>query len=266
MMNDFSVLSSEVTYFLLVYEQKSINSAARKINQNPGNISRHLSRFEESVGKKLFSRHKTGLNPTAYGEKLFRVLTSVRNEFTLNMATSDSASTKIKIGFSPTVGYSHFSKYFLKSLVESGMVADFTVLNSMTLIESIKKRELDFVLIPSAVKFPGLISKTITSENLVLCSKAKEPTNILITSSEMLGLDRIVQTINYSQRWNLNDYFVVRKFLETNSSLMGIIPENLCSESPHLHILKHFQNEGKITALTWPSSEGVNLIKSIKLS
>ena len=67
MVNNFSILSNDIGYYVVIYEQKSINGAARKLAQDPGNISRSLAKLERLLGRKLFIRHKNGLSPTPEG-------------------------------------------------------------------------------------------------------------------------------------------------------------------------------------------------------
>lgn len=141
---------------------------------------------------------------------------------------------------------------------------EFTINNSLALIEMIKKRELDFIMVPQSLKLPGLISKFVDFENLVLASSSAVQQKTLATSSEMLGLERILQGITYEQRWIVNDYFVLAKLLEQCPQIMGLIPESICASYPLLNKLVTFPKEGKITALSWPSSAGAQLLRSAK--
>lgn len=262
--NEFSIFSLELSYFLLVYEQKSINAAARKVGLDPGNISRILSRLEKSFGSALFIRHRSGLQPTPKADKFYRALTKAKQQFIDQVSSGWEEKKKVSIGFSPTVGFTYFAKYFLKAAVEQGLNPEFQLAGSLALIEAIKDRRLDLILVASAPKFPGTISQALSSENLVLVSRSGNYEKILLVSSETIGLERIVKSITYGTRWVLNDYFVLSKFLVENSELMGILPESLLDTFPKLKVIEVFQKEGKITAVTWPSSPGVGLLRRAK--
>ena len=262
-MNDFSVLSSEIAHFLVVYDQRSINGAARKSGLDAGNISRVITRLEKVLGATLFIRHKTGLNPTDLCERFHAAVIAAQSTFSKKISTSVSDPRRVRIGFHSTVAYSHFSAQIIQKMIDHALEPEFTIAPSIQLVEMIKKRELDFVLSHNPVKFPGLVTRTLTTEGIALCSKTGTEKKILLLHPDMLGLERIIQSLAYEKRWLLRDYFVIGKILERNESLMGLLPETLIETYPALKILRCFPKEGRITALSWPGSVGLELLKCI---
>lgn len=261
--NDFGILSLEITYFLVVFEQKSINGAARKLNFDPGNISRAIARLERNIGAKLFVRHKTGLKPTELGERFHAAVVSAQNSFAGGMTTPTSGMRRIRIGFSSAIAYAHFCERWIGPLVELSLHPEFIVSPSFELVELIKRREVDFILSHNAPKFPGLISRPVAVEGVVLASRSGRGQSTLILHPDMLGLERIVQSFSYGQRWLLRDYFLIAKSLESSERVMGLIPETLLKSHPALKPIKIFAKEGRITALTWPGSVGVELLRHL---
>lgn len=262
-LNDFSVFSLEASYFKLVFEQKGINGAARKIGQDPANISRLLARLEKKIGKKLFTRHKTGMNPTEVAQQLYSALSEAQNSFIHSMESEATTTRTIRIGFSATIGYSHFSAHLSKAIIELALQPIFTIAKSAELAELLKSRELDFVMAPNALKFPGLIAKKVGSENLVLCSRSGALQDQIILNPDLIGLEKFIQSIPYKKRWMMKDYFVMTKMTENLPQLMAVLPEGLLASHPHLKIINTFRHEGNITALTWPGSVGTELLKWI---
>ncbi len=262
-LNDFSVFSLEASYFKLIYEQKGINGAARKIGQDAANISRLLNRLEKKLGKKLFTRHKTGVSPTPPGEQLYQALKSAQDSFVNSVATESQQARSIRIGFSPTIGYSHFSPQLSKALIELSLQPLFTVAKSVELADLLKSREIDFVIAPNQLRFPGLISKKLGSENLVLCSRSGTLQDHIILNPDLIGLEKFIQSVTYKKRWMMKDYFVMAKMIENSPSLMAVLPEGLLAGHPKLKVIKTFPLEGNITALTWPGSIGTELLKWI---
>lgn len=261
MLNDFSVFSLEASYFKLVFEQKGINGAARKIGQDSANISRLLNRLERKLGKKLFTRHKTGVSPTTSGEQLYAALTKAQSSFISSIDTESAQARTIRIGFSSTIGYSHFSSQLTKALVELSLQPTFTIAKSVELANLLNSRELDFVIAPNQLKFPGLILKKLGSENLVLCSRNGSLQDHIILNPDLIGLEKLIKSIPYKKRWMLKDYFVIAKLIENSSSIMAVLPEGLLANHPRLKVIMTFPHEGNITALTWPGSVGVELLK-----
>lgn len=262
-LNDFSVFSLEASYFKLAYEQKGINGAARKIGQDSANISRLLSRLEKKVGQKLFTRHKTGLSPTASGEQLYAALSLAQSSFTQSVQKQSTEAREIRIGFSSTIGYSHFTTQLTKALIELSLEPKFTIAKSIELADLLKSREIDFVIAPNNLKFPGLISKKIGSENLALCSRSGSLQDHIILNPDLIGLEKFIPSIPYKKRWMMKDYFVMAKLTEDSASLMSVIPEGLIASHPKLKVINTFKLEGNITALTWPGSVGTELLKWI---
>lgn len=264
MINDFNILSSDIAYFKLVYEHKSINGAARKIGQDPANISRMIKRLESNLNSKLFIRHKTGLSPTEQGERFYSAISNAQSQFMETLNNHAVSSKRIRIGFSSTIGYAHFSPKMVQGIISLGFVPEFTLGWSAELIEKMKSRELDFALVHNTVKFPGLISRKITTESLVLCSASTELQKTLLLHPDMLELEKIINAVSYKSRWMIKDYFVLSQMLATNKELMGIIPESLLKTRPQLKVLRTFESVGKITALSWPGSVGLELIRWIE--
>ncbi len=263
MLNDFSVFSLEASYFKLIFEQKGINGAARKIGQDSANISRLLSRLEKKLGKKLFSRHKTGLSPTTTGEQLYVALTRAQDSFIASVDAETTATRPIRIGFSATIGYAHFSAQLTQGLMDLNMQPTFTISKSADLADLLKSRELDFVIAPNNLKFPGLISKKLGSENLALCSRSGNLEPHIILNPDLIGLEKFIQNIPYQKRWMMKDYFVIAKMIDNTAQMMAVIPESLLQSHPRLKTIRAFSLDGNITALTWPGSIGMELLKLI---
>ena len=260
--NDLSILSSEIRYFIVVYEQKSINAAARRLGQSPGNISRSLAKLEKSSGAPLFVRHKNGLSPVDSGERLYLAVTKARDAFLRNIAQEGEAR-RIRVGFYSTIGYAHFSERMTAALLGKNVSPEFVIDTSGNLVEMIKRRDLDFALVHNPVKFPGLVSRSFATEGVLLCSIASREQETLLAHPDILGIEEALGSISYRKRWLIQDYFVIARMLVQNSSLMGVIPESVFRLHPELRELKRLTT-GKITALSWPGSAGLTLLKCIE--
>lgn len=261
MINEYNVLSAEMLYFKVVFERGSLNGAARQLNQDVANLSRMITRLESRVGTQLFVRHKSGLHPTSEGVRLYNAVSCAMNTYSEKFSLQDETARPIRMGFSSAIGFAHFSPKISKRLLELRLSPEFSLDSSFNLIEKIKFREIDFALIPSRIKFPGIIAKKIDTEDLVLCGLSSEPSDVLVLHPDMLGAEKIVSSISYQKKWLIGDYFVIAKVVSTHRRLMGLVPRSLLTVIPQLKVIEIYPEKGTITAVSWPGSIGVELMQ-----
>lgn len=265
-MNDLGLLSPRLNYFISVYEQKSIHASSRKLGLDPANISRMIKALEKSCGTQLFVRHKNGLHATQSAQVLYKAVTAAQLEYSQVINSTSRVPRTIRIGFSAAIGHSYFSYKFMNVIQQQNLAPTFTIDSSTALVEKIKSRELDFAMVNTELKFPGLVVKRMQIESLVLCSRSSEITDTLVYHPDTLALEQIIHSIRYKSRWMVRDYFLILKFLMETNTLMGVLPESMVTKTPDLHILEKMEGVGKITALSWPSSIGLELMKLIERS
>ena len=63
---------NQVKYFVTVYEQGSISTAARGHNVSAQAVSKAISDLEREYGQKLFDRTNSGVNPTVQGRAFYQ--------------------------------------------------------------------------------------------------------------------------------------------------------------------------------------------------
>jgi len=63
--------TKDLRYFMRVYEEKSINKAARQLFISPQGLSKIIARLEDELETVLFERSKTGMDPTQSGHYLY---------------------------------------------------------------------------------------------------------------------------------------------------------------------------------------------------
>lgn len=94
--------TKDIRSFRLVYEERSINKAAKQLFITPQGLSRIIHKLEEELQITLFERTKGGMVPTECGdyfytqsqELLFRL-----EDMKYNLQKMNSRQRKIKIGF-----------------------------------------------------------------------------------------------------------------------------------------------------------------------
>ena len=63
---------NQVKYFVTVYEQGSISTAARGHNVSAQAVSKAISDLEREYGQKLFDRANSGVSPTVQGRAFYQ--------------------------------------------------------------------------------------------------------------------------------------------------------------------------------------------------
>ena len=63
---------NQVKYFVTVYEQGSISTAARGHNVSAQAVSKAISDLEREYGQKLFDRTNSGVSPTVQGRAFYQ--------------------------------------------------------------------------------------------------------------------------------------------------------------------------------------------------
>jgi DNA-binding transcriptional LysR family regulator len=259
-LSNHQLLSMETLYFIEAFERKSINKAARALGRDPGNISRSIAKLEDQIGHKLFNRHRDGLRANPVAESLYAGLKNAQKEINQSLDLNQETLKVIRIGFSATVAHSHFNQKWQEAISKNNFKPEFKIAPTVQLTEMLKSRELDLILIPQPMKWPGLIVKRISTEAIVLASLSGDTTQVLITNPDLLGRHRLTEGLDFSAQWLISDYFVSAKFLTQNENLMGMLPEGLLSNYPQLKIIKRYTDVGRITAVTWPGSVGTQLL------
>lgn len=264
-MNEYNILASEIFYFRVVYERKSLSGAARQLGQDSANLSRMITRLERNLGSALFVRHKSGLHPTDTADRLYSAIQAAMSSYSNEFLFQSQSLRRIRIGFSSSIGFAHFSKELTKAMLSAQLNPEFQIDSSFQVIEKLKSRELDLAIVHSWVKFPGVISKKIRTEDIVLCGQYSEESKTLVLHPDMLGLEKIVASIAYQQKWLLPDYFVIAKVVSENEQLMGLLPKPIATHFPQLKIIENYAKIATITAVTWPGSVGGELLRALKV-
>ena len=91
----------QMEYFLEVYRQGNIQSAADKLYVSRQGVSKMLKSLEEELGQLLFIRNPHGLVPTDYANALLRVPIQKRGDDLRTGPYYGLLGGRISLGFSP---------------------------------------------------------------------------------------------------------------------------------------------------------------------
>lgn len=91
-----------IRYFERVYEERSINKAAKQLFITPQGLSKVIQGLEEELGATLFERSKQGMKPTECGRYLYSCCPAILNQYDDILNTIQRIRTQEKkfvIGF-----------------------------------------------------------------------------------------------------------------------------------------------------------------------
>lgn len=172
-MNKFKL--QNLRFFVAVYEEGSISSAARKVNATQSGVSVQVRDLEEQLGLVLFDRISTGVEPTKAGEIIYhravRILREVGGLGEDVAAYSDSLTGAVRVGIMPTFARSILAPTLAAFSKENPLV-DVKVTEGFSpmLTQMVLSGQLDFAVVPEGATADGLRSSFLSTDLEILVS------------------------------------------------------------------------------------------------
>lgn len=162
--------------FIIVAEQRSFSEAAKILYLSQPTITSHIKSLEQSINAPLFFRSKKFVETTPAADVLYPYAKEILN---LNVKAQNKIDNlmkdihgKITVAASLTIGESIMPKLLYNFKIKYPNVDIFTeITNSQQIVESIKKRVLDFGLIEADLHEPGLVKTPFMMDELQLVTK-----------------------------------------------------------------------------------------------
>lgn len=209
-------LSPEITYFLEVVKKGSITAAASALGVAQPTISQALSRLEGSLGGKLLIRHRSGVKMTRLGEEFRRgakrLIEQERAMTEALLTDSQFINPNFIVGCQPALASTYFVKTCQK-ILESLNIRDlvFHHESSSVIIDDLQNRKMDCALVAGRVKYPGLVARNLTVENVYLMSHLHGDSKTILHHPNMIGLDETFEVlskkgIDFERRITSTDY------------------------------------------------------------
>lgn len=93
--------TKDLRCFSRVYEERSVNQAAKQLFISPQGLSKIIKALEEELGTSLFSRTRTGMTPTAAGVYLYEHAVPLLEHFDeIETTIRHLGSERFELGFS----------------------------------------------------------------------------------------------------------------------------------------------------------------------
>ena len=154
--------------FVAIYEEKNLSRAAEKCFVSQPNISNGLKKLEEILGKKLFTRHKRGVEIKTEAHYLYPIAKRILGELNTipEMFKEENFKTKITIGIADSLPQQFKSSFFKEATKILGNIEwDIRPIN----------RDCDLNLLIREWKFEEHLYLPLGKENYVLCVPEAHP-------------------------------------------------------------------------------------------
>jgi len=101
-----------LSYFIAVYENKTISGAARQCFISQPSLSAAIKQLERQLSSKLFERYSRGVAPTSDGKKLYPLAKKLLNDANAltNEFAHSSAIISFRLGLSKALGVDRMSQ------------------------------------------------------------------------------------------------------------------------------------------------------------
>lgn len=164
--------TKELLYFKTVYEEKSINQAAKKLYITSQGLGRNIRALETEFQVKLFERTKKGVEPTPYAELLYKktgTLIQQLEELSAEFAKLKSGGEKFRIGLSYGILKIFSMRVILEFIRENPQFQiEWKEYHNDEVKDMVLSSDLDYGFIVGECDFGELIQRKIMSRKIML--------------------------------------------------------------------------------------------------
>ncbi len=228
-------------YFIALAKRNNYREAALFCNVSQPAISMAIKSMETKLGAALFQRHKSPIELTEFGEKIYEHALRITSEYEKMMAYQDSdgvLSGEINLGIIPTIA-SALIPLFIGQFIKDYPSVKINVeeLTTSNVINKIKKDELD----------AGIIATPI--DNLKLNCDVLYYEEFMVYSSDQIEKDYLLPSdIEIKELWLLEEGHCLRSQImnlcELKAKTDGMINYNAGSIDTLLNLV---DTQGGIT-------------------
>ena len=224
----------DLRYFETMAEMQHIGLAAQKLHRSQPTLTSCVRRLEDAYGGPLFERHGRGIRLTPAGRILQKWAQRMRFD-------SEDAKREIgdiglgltghvRIGVVPTAAEFLLPAATRKLLVEAPSVTLKTVVGLLDVLKAqLKAGELDLIVASEMSAEPGMTSRLMTQDSIVVAASADHP--ILkkkVTMADLTGHRWVLQPPGATTRdWldhTFDSYLLPRPMVQIESTMLIMLP------------------------------------------
>jgi DNA-binding transcriptional LysR family regulator len=221
-------LLPDVLVFLNVVRCGSITKAANRLNMVQSNVTARIKKLEEALGVTLLRRHARGVRLTGGGEAVLPMalrLDAVLNDLGYAFGKGKPAKeASLRVGAIETVAAVQLPGLVSGFLQKSPHVdVSVQVGSSATLINQVKRGELDTVFVSRPFALPGLLQETVFTDKLIALAPAKINSLADLIRVSGTGLKVLVQRLGCSYTERLLGFLEKKKIRPERIMEMGTL-------------------------------------------
>lgn len=224
------LVTPEWKSFLVAAETLNISRAADRLNLPQSSVSKHLQKLERSFGIKLFIRGNRGLALTEEAKTLLGPLRQSNENFSDALRLAKESSSKIvgtlRIGAHRLVTLEYLLKPLTKLLADNNdLDLEHVLTPSHEAIRKVLNSEIDYAVVVDPQRFPGLVIKTLTYEDVALFGQSTKYSRI-VYNPEIQKLPQFIRWLRGKKLLPIADYGIAASFAAAHHDFAALLPES----------------------------------------
>ncbi|MCD8012176.1 MAG: LysR family transcriptional regulator [Lachnospiraceae bacterium] len=143
----------QLTYFVTVFDSKSMKDAAQSLMISPQGLSKTIIALENELGRKLFERSNNGMTPTAYGrkfklhaQKVLRAYEEIEQDMALNNENKEIFNVVSTYDFICLLNIDFIQRFYEQN---PGVQLNLVEMTDRPAIEKLARNEVELAILPS---------------------------------------------------------------------------------------------------------------------
>lgn len=257
---------TKIRVFKEVFLNLNIHRASENLHITPSAVSQSLKNLESDLGKQLFVRSKQRILPTElakdFFERIIPIYQSLIGELADFMYDPGDLSRTIRVGAPIVFGKDFLINHISEWEREKNFKVDLYLAESSTLIQKLKRGELDYFFAEKDIPVKGITSgvrrRKIIDDALTLAAGPKliESLSGVFKFKELIRMPHIMQESStdlldcYYAAFKKKPITLLTKLVtEDNEALLQAALENLGIGVFYYSQINHYLKKGKLVDL-----------------
>jgi len=247
----------QVQYFVVLFEERSVTRAARRLNIVQPALSMQIAKLEEEIGKQLFVRSPQGMEPTSEGRRMYRLFLPVLGDFANAreqvMQTSGELAGLVRVGMIATVAQGVLVDALLEfSALHPKVDLSLTDGFSGTLADAVAVGQLDAAIVNKPRRPLALNTEAIAEEDMLLIAGPKHaPLPHVVAFAELAHLRLVLPTRQHGLRGIIESFSQAEDVtlspsveIDSISAILKLVHESdFCTVLPRVAVRRQLEHE-----------------------
>ena len=247
----------QVQYFVVLFEERSVTRAARRLNIVQPALSMQIAKLEEEIGKQLFVRSPQGMEPTSEGRRMYRLFLPVLGDFAHAreqvMQTSGELAGLVRVGMIATVAQGVLVDALLEfSALHPKVDLSLTDGFSGTLADAVAVGQLDAAIVNKPRRPLALNTEAIAEEDMLLIAGPKHPRlPDVVAFAELAHLRLVLPTRQHGLRGIIESFSQAEDVtlspsveIDSISAILKLVHESdFCTVLPRVAVRRQLEHE-----------------------